>query len=197
MKELFTKYYEENTWGSGESKSGPGSTLEHTQHTREEIAKIIEEYKIASILDAPCGDYNWFQHIPRTIPYTGGDIVEAMVERNYMMYGNDITHFKVIDITHDKLPKADLMICRDCWPHFSDANIRKSIDNFLRSDIPYLLTTNCGISENNDIETGGFRFLNLNMPPFSFGLPLKVISEWQWDGFPPKTLVLYHRDAIQ
>jgi SAM-dependent methyltransferase len=197
MKDIFTSYYYNSTWGSDESVSGPGSTVEHTVHTREEIKKIIQEFHIKSILDAPCGDYNWFRLIERDIPYIGGDIVEELMEKNNMLYGNDITLFAQIDITKDPLPNADLMMCRDCWCHFSDADIRKSIDNFLRSDIQYLLTTNCGIGENKDIETGGYRHLNLNMPPFSFGLPLKVISEWQWEGFPPKTLVLYNKGSIQ
>ena len=197
MKNIFTKYCKENTWGSAESVSGPGSTVEHTEHTREQVSRLLTEFNIKSILDAPCGDYNWFRFVPRSITYIGGDIVEDMVERNNMIYGDNMTSFITLDITQDELPEVDIMMCRDCWCHFSDEDIRKSIDNFKRSDIKYLLTTNCGISENKDIETGGYRHLNLNMPPFDFGLPLKVISEWQWDGFPPKTLVLYDKKSIK
>jgi hypothetical protein len=37
------------------------------------------------------------------------------------------------------LPKADLLMCRDCFIHLSDDMIALAIANILRSDIKYLL----------------------------------------------------------
>jgi len=195
--DIFTKYYNDNFWGDNESISGPGSTIERTENIRKAIPEIIKKYDIHLILDAPCGDFNWFKLTKRNIPYIGGDIVKELIEKNQVRYEDEITTFVELDITQDKLPDADLMIIRDCWPHFSDADIKKSIKNFMDSNIKYLLTTNCGISDNKDIETGRFRFLNLFVEPFSFGYPLQVINEWNWDTFPPKTLMLFNREAIK
>ena len=197
MKEIFTQYYLNNSWLDPESVSGPGSTIEHTIHLQKAIREIIEKYDIKSILDAPCGDYNWFRLIDRNITYIGGDIVEPLIKKNQLLYTNKNTTFRQLDITKDKLPEVDLMLCRDCWPHFSNEDIFKSIDVFLNSNIKYLLTTNCGFRENLDIETGKFRFLNLYMSPFSFDYPLEVIPEWTWKENPPKTLVLFNKKAIK
>jgi hypothetical protein len=197
MKDVFTQYYEMNQWGALESKSGPGSILEHTDTIRKAIPEIIEKYKIGSILDAACGDYNWFKWIKRTIPYIGIDIVEKIIDQNNLLYQNDITRFISIDITKDLLPVSDLVICREAMQHWSNADIRNFLDNFLKSENKYLLTTNCGIGPNEDIKTGQYRFLNLHAEPLNFGLPLEVISEWNWPSFPPKTLNLYARDAIK
>ena len=80
LKKIFTSHYLNNIWGSEESVSGLGSTLEYTSHIREEIPKLLEFYKIKILLDAPCGDYNWFQTLnrPADVKYIGGDIVEEL-----------------------------------------------------------------------------------------------------------------------
>lgn len=196
MEELFTQYYLQNTWGEPRTVSGQGSVPEHTDTIRKAIPEIIEKYGITSILDAPCGDYSWFRLIDRKIPYIGGDIVAPLIEQNQKNYGDEITKFIKLDITKDTLPTADLMLCRDCLQHFSNTDVHKFLENFRRSNIKYLLTTNCGDGESTDISTGGYRKLDLHANPFSLPLPLEAIPEWNWDGFPPKTLILLSKDTI-
>jgi len=101
-----------------------------------------------------------------------------------------------LDIVRDELPAADLWLCRDCLPHLSQALIVQAIKNFLASDIPYLLTSvhpECG--ENNDILTGDFRLLNLELPPFAFPPSLLRVDDSS-EGLAAKDLVLWHRDAL-
>lgn len=180
-KELFTNYYHENFWANPETVSGGGSTLAYTENLRKEIPKLLAEYKISKILDAPSGDFHWFRkmEIPFEIEYIGGDIVDELVRQNRSKYSSDRRVFISLDIINDVLPPADLWICRDCLFHFSYADIFKTLDNFLRSDIEYIFTsvhTNC--TKNSDIETGGARLLNLELPPFNLCKPVLYVEDW-------------------
>ena len=195
---LFTAYYKNRQWGCQDVFSGPGSTVEYTENTRKDIQQLIHELKIQRILDAPCGDYNWFRLIPRkkNIFYLGADIVEPLIKKNQNLYKNENTDFVKLDITEDSLPDADLWICRDCLLHFSNKDIIKTIDNFARSNIRYILTSTYTESDKNkNIPTGKFRFLNLNLPPFSFCEPLLFIDDWT-KGHPVKKLGLWEKNTL-
>ena len=198
VKDVFTHYYKMNEWGDKESVSGPGSTINYTKNIRKEIPIIISRLEIRTIFDAPCGDYNWFRLIPRnnSINYTGGDIVDPLVARNQEKYGDNNTRFIVINIIKERLPQADLWFCRDCFPHFSNRDIFLAINNFLRSDIRYILTSIYPKSNNNiDITTGSYRDLNLELPPFCFGKPLLYIDDWI-EGHPVRSLALWERKEL-
>lgn len=197
-KEVFRHYYEVNEWGSEESVSGPGSTIQYTENIRKMIPQLVSDLGSLVILDAPCGDYNWFRMIDweTQITYIGGDIVEALVERNQSNYGNSNTKFINLDIVNDVLPRADLWLCRDCLFHLSYPNILSVINNFLNSDIGYILTsTHPNCKKNIDIPTGSFRLLNLELPPFSFGKPIQAIDDWI-EGYPVRRLALWEREAL-
>ena len=157
IQSVFTTIYEENSWKSEESVSGPGSTIECTKNIVKEIPRIISDLRVKRILDAPCGDYNWFRLIERDddISYIGGDIVQALVISNQKKFGNHNTRFLHLDITKDKLPEADLWLCRDCLQHLSNNDIFKAINNFMNSDIRYLLaSSHVERKKNTNILTG-------------------------------------------
>ena len=64
--------------------SGPGSTLANTRNIRKELPDLIEELSCSSMLDAPCGDYNWINLSKQKedFSYIGGDIVKDFIDRN-------------------------------------------------------------------------------------------------------------------
>lgn len=199
MQQLFAHYYETNVWGDKESVSGSHSTVRYTDNIRTQLPGLLAALGVRRILDAPCGDYNWFRLVPREegVVYVGADIVEALVTRNQRAFGSANTSFRPLDITSDRLPEADVWICRDCLFHFSDSNIWRAIHNFLESDIRYLLTTTFPQStDNRNIPTGSFRLLNLELPPFSFPAPIQSMDDWV-DGHPVKKLALWERDALR
>ena len=198
IQSVFATIYEQNSWRNEESTSGPGSTIEYTQNIVKEIPRIISDFRVTRILDAPCGDYNWFRLIERDddISYIGGDLVKALVISNQERYGNNNTRFVDIDITNEALPEADLWLCRDCLFHLSNDDIFKVIINFLNSDITYLLTSShpkC--KKNTNILTGQFRLLNLELPPFSFGKPLLSVDDWI-EGYPVRQLALWEKSQL-
>ena len=173
IEERFNKIYSTNYWLDGESKSGKGSSLRSTENIRIHLPKIIERFKIKRLLDAPCGDFNWMSQVLKNvdIDYIGSDIVEDLIVSNRKNEKNNIKFVK-LDIRIDKLPMSDLMICRDCLFHFSYEDIFKFLDNFLISDIKYILLTSHlnteNKFENRNIVTGDFRKIDLFSKPFNF-----------------------------
>jgi hypothetical protein len=127
IQSVFTTIYEEHLWGSEESVSGSGSPIEYTKNIMKEIPQIISDLKVTRMLDAPCGDYNWFRLIERDddLSYIGGDIVEAFIISNQARHGDDKTCFMHLDITNDACLRADFWLCRDCLPYLPNDDISK------------------------------------------------------------------------
>ena len=195
---IFLHHYQTNEWGSVESASGPGSTMAYTRNIRAHIPALVSDFNVKVFLDAPCGDFNWFQHVAlqNDVSYVGGDIVEPLILENQRKYGNAVRSFKRLDIIQDDLPAADVWMCRDCLFHLSNDDALAAIHNFLRSEIRYFLTTTHPDCERNaDIPTGSFRQLNLRKPPFSFGEPLRLMDDWI-EGFPKRQLGLWERTKL-
>jgi len=183
MKE-FDDIFEHNLWGSGESKSGEGSTLKATDVLREELVYILKRYKIKSILDAGCGDYNWMQSMDlKGIDYTGGDTVKSLIKSNKKKYPD--VKFIDLDITKECSPKADLVLCRDVLGHLTNENVFRALENISNSGSKYLLTTTLTRWNFNADPTvdGGWRFINLLIKPF-YLRPIHLINEDCQEGYP-------------
>ena len=171
LQAAFTEIFRTNAWQSPESVSGPGSTRARGADFRRELVALIEAYGIGSMLDAPCGDFNWMRDVlaGRDLDYVGIDIVEPLVAANVARDGSANRRFLCLDMTRDDLPPADLILCRDGLGHLSFADARAAIRNFRRSGSRYLLaTTFVGPPRNDDAASGGWRPLNLQAPPFAF-----------------------------
>jgi hypothetical protein len=192
----FTRIYRNNRWGSSESHSGTGSDLVQTSEIRRQLPLLIAELQCRSILDVPCGDYNWMSHVELDVAsYIGADIVSALAEANQATFGDDVHAFVTLDLTRDKLPPADLILCRDCLAHLSFSAIGSALRNMRSSGSKYLLTTTyTARDQNHDISTGAWRPINLELPPFNFPSPLRLIDELstEFDGqFADKHLGLW------
>lgn len=179
--QVFTDIYKNNAWRSDESVSGYGSTLEATNAIRSALPVMVEHYDISTILDIPCGDYNWFRRIAfqRPISYLGADVVPEIIEKNINYYSmlDPHVHFAVMDITRDPLASADLILVRDLLGHFSNADVRKALVNVKHSGAKYLLATTFPNHETSgDIKTGEWRPINLAS---MWGLPdpIAIIDE--------------------
>lgn len=197
----FTAIYKGNHWGGDESASGRGSSLAYTDNLRAHLPGLFEQFKIRSVLDAPCGDFHWMRLVTNqlNIDYTGADIVKPIIESNQSKYANASTRFVQLDITRHPLPPADLMICRDCLFHLSYADVRAALVNFVKSGTPYLLTTthiNNGTFRNHDILTGSFRLIDLFSEPFNLPRePLARIADWI-EPHPEREMCLWSSEQI-
>ncbi len=173
---------------SDETKSGGGSTLEMTENIRKEIVKIIKEKNIKTVVDIPCGDFNWMKEIVfRFERYVGGDIVPDCIKENNDRYSNSRIKFIEHDILQDPIPDGDLLIVRDLIGHYPLSDGKNIIDNILKSNCKYLLCTtwyNDTNQEfnnqyiNNDIpQIGKWYPINLMAKPFNFPDPDFIIEE--------------------
>lgn len=201
-EERFTWIYQNNYWGDSESVSGPGSTLQATANLRKELPKLIADFSVTTIFDAPCGDFSWMRHVLNDVEvnYIGGDIVEPLIKELEAKYGSQRTRFLHIDLTKESFPQADLLICRDLLFHLSFKDTRAVLQNFVDSDVQYFLTTthNNGVDfVNKDIETGGYRGIDLFLEPYCFPAdPLARISDWvppHW----PREMCLWSKDQVR
>jgi hypothetical protein len=194
---VFTEHYQRNGWGVEESRSGIGSTIGNTEAVRTEIPNLIAKYQIRSLLDIPCGDFNWMKLIELPIKYIGADIVEELIVHNRGRYESQLRSFTKLDLTIDRLPMVDLILCRDCLFHLSYRHIHEAIANIKRSGATFLLTTtNPYLRKNKDIVSGEWRRLNLQIFPFLLSKPILFIDEKSPDPADDRQLGLWRISDI-
>lgn len=198
IEERFKEIYRIGWWNENrESASGSGSTLQNTRLIREALPGFLRRHGITSMLDAPCGDFNWMQTVsfPDGFSYIGGDIVQSVVDANRAAHPGH--SFCQIDLTTGPLPEVDLLFCRDCLFHLSYEDIFRALDVFVRSGIPMLLTTTMPqVPENRDIETGRHRLLNLSAPPFNLPDPRESLTDFEPPRV-PKVMGLWTREDVR
>src|SRR5215471_12332876 len=93
-EKIFTRIYARNSWGDAESRSGTGSNIARTELLRARLTRLLKDLGARSILDLPCGDFNWMRltELPG-IEYTGADIVTSVIARNNLLYAGSRQHF--------------------------------------------------------------------------------------------------------
>jgi len=159
-----------------ESLSGPGSSYAATIQARSFIQETLNDqrYGIKTVFDAPCGDWNWMQHVDLSnVRYVGLDIVDTIIKENKKKHGhrNNVI-FHTGDITTFDIGIIDLFICRDFMFHVS---FETSLKILTRYKYRYLIAP----SWSNTVNVYDFkgyhyehREINLEMPPFN----LEVLS---------------------
>jgi hypothetical protein len=197
-KVIFDSIHEANYWGSEESISGGGSTLAWANSYAQKLASLIFERRWTSIFDAPCGDLNWMSAlIDQTgITYIGGDVSEHAIQAARLRRpGVDVQLF---DIRSDPFPKVDVWHCRDCLFHLSFEDGLAALRNFVRSDVEWALITTHTARwlRNLDIETGGWRLLDLERAPFKLPPPVCRIDDYPKGEDFPRYVGLWRRESI-
>ena len=63
--------------------SGPGSDVNQTSLITKELFALFKDLNIRTMLDIPCGDFNWMKDVDlNSIDYTGADIVEELIDED-------------------------------------------------------------------------------------------------------------------
>ena len=181
-KQTFSSIYDNYGFGSSESRSGPGSTLQETKDLRLKIESLIKQKNIKSITDFPCGDLNWIKEIfPSIENYTGCDIVDKCIDSNKEKFPDK--KFQCLDLATDEIPESDLLIVRDVIGHQPLEIGIQMVKNILSSKCKYLLSTtwanksdkgwtkcnNGDVDRQNEgVNFGRFYPVNLMSEPFNF-----------------------------
>jgi SAM-dependent methyltransferase len=196
---IFTKIYNQNEWGSQETKSGNSATLENTRAIRHQLPDLFRDLEVTSVLDCGCGDFNWQQHISfEGIEYLGIDIVKSLVEDNQKIYTQENIYFQQMDILQDPPETRDLWLARDLLCLYDFSSIRIFFQKFLESQSPFLAFTSVTLGseeKNKDAATGSWRPLDFTQHPFELPEPMiDLEDQTQW--FRRKVLLVYNHQQI-
>ena len=197
-KEIFTQIYTNRIWGGTNDSplSGPGSAVWYTENLRSQLPKILQSFGVKTLLDAGCGDLTWISTIfeDLNINYIGVDVVEFLITEHQKNYPNH--HFEVLDITVDDLPRADMMMCRDCMFHMSFEDIYRTLNNFVKSEIPLLFATSHATPAMNvNITTGGYAELDFFKKPFCFPKPVFALDDTH-PAFVKRNMCVWTREQV-
>jgi glycosyltransferase involved in cell wall biosynthesis/SAM-dependent methyltransferase len=176
LSSQFEKIYDAKHWGQG---SGVGSMLEHTIEYRDFLKDFMQNNGIRSVIDLGCGDWKFSRYIDWTdVTYVGIDVVPSVVLKNQQEFGNnDNISFRRFD-SLEKLPPADLLICKDVLQHLPNDTVKAYLATF-RNKYKFALITNDeepADLQNIDIAAGGWRTLRLDREPFRE--PGAVVLSW-------------------
>jgi SAM-dependent methyltransferase len=178
MESVFSKIYQTKGFGFSESASGPGSSLEKTKKLRNELPGYLKSFGIKTIVDAPCGDFNWMSRLNYEFDlYIGIDIVPDIIQNLRRQFSSKKVRFEVVDICRSLVPEADAIFCRDCFTHMPFSKIQDAVRLFKQSGTRYLLTTTFPDEQNRDVAVGGWRPLNLQAEPFFWPVPVGLLRE--------------------
>jgi hypothetical protein len=205
LNAVFTAIYLDNRWGSDETRSGDGSERSKMKQVAAELGELIRDLGITSLLDAPCGDFNWMRDVDLAgVSYLGCDVVPDLIEANEAneanadQDGEPERSFMELDFTVGPVPYAHLILCRDALVHLPYQHIIAALNHFQDSGSKYLLTTTFPETrENEDICTGWWRPVNLQLPPFSLPAPIRTLSDKESENhYPDKVLALWDLQAL-
>lgn len=192
MRDTLQDAFETKRWDSrdGYPRSGAGSTLDATRKLRQALPRLFDTYNVKTFLDAPCGDWFWMQHVAfGDVSYIGADISEEVIAEVSHAHADTKRQFMHLDITHDPLPAADMMLCRDCLFHLTNDMKWAFFENFARSKISYLLLTMNHVLVNDPIKNNGdFAKFNPCLPPFNFPQPIEMVHESERVNLRPRFL---------
>lgn len=166
------------TGGLPETRCGGGSTLRNTKEIRRALPALLKRLGVESLLDAPCGDFNWMAHTDiSAIHYVGVDsccdnLSAARAKESRLGFAPKSRWFLHLDILGEDLPAADAILCRDFLQHFPTRMAFAALKRLMATPSKWLMLTSHAVEENADIETvGDFRPLNLLVAPFSLPQP--------------------------
>lgn len=161
-KEVFTDIYARKAWGDG---SGGGSAPDVARPYIDFITQYLTWPVTLTVLDIGCGDLSIARRIKWGVSrYIGIDASSGWHEPD------DMTNAVVIgaaDALYCDLPAADLVLCKEVLQHLSNEQVQLLLDR--TAHYPRrLFTNNCDAENmNEDIDTGGFRPVDLTLPPFN------------------------------
>lgn len=176
-------------------KNRGGSSMEYTAKLRKELPVIFKKHNIQSIFDAGCNDCSWISTLIDNLEYHGGDAsINMITDLKIRRPDLKVSHH---DVTTDPLPMVDLLFIKDVTIHINYADKKKVIQNWLASNITWLMVTH-DEHENDNLDfnyADGFPFAQVNweLAPWNFPKPTDVIYEI---GSAGRCMALWHKHQI-
>ena len=179
--------------------SGPGSAPDKTVEYRAFLQQFVARNHVRSVVDFGCGDWQFSRLIDWTgVRYLGVDVVPSVIEKNRRDFGSDTIKFEIFELL-EKLPRADLLLCKDVLQHLPNNLVKEYLAAFRRNYEFALITNDEEPTEilNIDTEIGGWRTLRLDREPFCE--PGAVVVTWPvpwWIGGTVKSTYLLGDERV-
>ena len=167
LRDTFDDIYRRDLWNGG---SGPGSHPNNTWEYVEWIKDLIELSKAKTFLDVGCGDFQMFNNrLPNWMIYTGTDASEEAIRRasrrcNYATYS---FHAKTI---HSFWNTYDIVHIKDVLQHLPFDECKRILEHAKKIGRTVIVTNEYPPCS-HDIEPGGYRPIDVTLPPVSFEKP--------------------------
>ena len=194
MEDIFTKIYENKIWGDNKNNhysgsSGGGSCIKNNEEYIKILKNIIKEYKINTIVDLGCGDFQMGRLIYDDINvlYTGYDTYKKIIDYHITQYPEPKYTFKHLDFytNKDSIVEGDMCILKDVLQHWAINEIYTFMDYLVESKkFKYILLVNCcnQTIDNQDCDKTRWRPLSCNL------LPLKKYNAIKIDSYHTKEI---------
>lgn len=194
VHEVFSRIAESNSWGSAETISGHGSTLEACRSILEQFPGWLSRYHIRKIVDLGCGDFNWMRCADLSaVEYDGYDVAPLAIAAA-VRHARPNIHFHHADILRMEVPKSDLVILKDVLIHLPDKEALWILDAIRKSGSSYLAATTSPSFDNSDrhrLSVGAFSPINLEAAPFFLPRPVDQIKVPHREGNPQKFFAIW------
>ncbi|HPT26352.1 MAG TPA: hypothetical protein PLZ95_08025 [Bryobacteraceae bacterium] len=144
----------------------------------EEIPALLRSLGTTSLLDIPCGDFNWPSPAELGVEYIGADDVREQVRPNEQGYGRPYRRSLHLELTSSDLPEASVVLCRDCLVQCGFGKVARALDRIRASSADYHLPTRLPLTlENADITDGDRLARSFTLPPSNLPPPNRSIVE--------------------
>jgi SAM-dependent methyltransferase len=169
-KIIFDEIYRLEKWGF---QSGSGSDPEVAKVWIDTVNQILGWPSIKSVLDIGCGDWR----LGASYQMHGKDYLGMEVSQEALKicqkFESETVRFHQGDAELIDFPSADLILIKDVLQHLPTNSVLRIFDK-IKESCRVALICNDYDSRNFDIESGGYRGLDLRGFPFNF--PLGIID---------------------
>jgi 2-polyprenyl-3-methyl-5-hydroxy-6-metoxy-1,4-benzoquinol methylase len=193
-EDVFDKIAATRAWGSAETISGPGSTIEACRPILERLPEWLSRYKIRKIVDLGCGDFNWLRCADLSgIEYDGYDVAPLAIAAA-AQHAKPTLRFHQADIIRMEVPKGDLIILKDVLIHLPDKEALQVLGAIRKSGSSYFAATTSPGFDNasrKGLTIGAFSPINLEAAPFQLPAPLDQVEVPHREGNPRKLFAIW------
>ena len=155
-----------NGWRAGLpwTVCGNGSLPEHTAKVRRTLPEWCRKYGLRIVNDAGAGDMKWRRGMVWDVEYHPFDLIPRH---------ESVTK---LDFTTERMPDADLIVCRMVLNHLDEDRIQMALDQF-RQSAPYLAATQF---QGENLPQRSTQFMRLDLRKW-LGEPIESVQDGSED----------------
>jgi SAM-dependent methyltransferase len=171
---IFDEIYRANTWEGVESRSGKGAGDIERAHLAPDVARLVADLGVESVLDVGCGETYWTPDLPG---YVGIDVSSEAIQVARKRHPD--WDLRIDD--GSPFPPADLVMSRCVFQHLSFDTARALMARIRATGATWFLCTSYHHGWNQDIVDGAGYWPDMRLSPFDLGEPDSEIEDGRTD----------------